>query len=642
MAIDNSAISNYEGITSGSFTLEANAHVFKLLTTNVYNNIILAGIRELSTNAIDACIEADLPASFEVHLPVATDPTFFVRDYGPGLSEDTIISLYTTMGASSKRNSNSFNGQFGIGKLAPLAYASSFTVESFFEGKHFSYLITIKDGIPVYLKLGESPSQEPTGLKISYAVQAHDINTFIKEATYLYQFFDVKPTTNIPLTYPEVLLEGETWAITSGSFSPRLVMGNVPYAISAYDLPSGTYLKASIGSVSITPGRESLTMDSKTEAFLSQLMDTASKDIAATVNTQLQSKTDLWEAWEAVKQARNTYRFNYDYSNMPTFFTDIFDDYHYLKPRPEFKLTTIDKYDSKFYSGGVRPSHKYKHVLIQDVASGYFSPALEYIKKYPDETALVLRPNSNSKTSIQVLLDAYPDFITKADLPEPVLISSLVPDKQRTTSTKLASHIFKPTWISSSGTGLGENINIDEVTDTIYYYKESPPNLSAITNALYFLGIKLLIAPKKIHTLISTNPLFVECDDSIISSLLQTKTINYFSDDFEEIRSCFPSRYTKYKSTQYDFTKIYDEIHHESLANNLYSRSIVTSTLKHFQFTPTELTYPIPWSDIENTYPLLGNFRYNQDQGQYYINLEDQAHALRSTSGLNRPTLPDS
>ena len=185
MAIDNSTISNYEGITSGSFTLEANAHVFKLLTTNVYNNIILAGIRELSTNAIDACIEADLPASFEVHLPVATDPTFFVRDYGPGLSEDTIISLYTTMGASSKRNSNSFNGQFGIGKLAPLAYASSFTIESFVESKHFSYLITIKDGIPVYLKLGESPSQETTGLKISYAVQAHDINTFIKEATYL-------------------------------------------------------------------------------------------------------------------------------------------------------------------------------------------------------------------------------------------------------------------------------------------------------------------------------------------------------------------------------------------------------------------------------------------------------------------------
>lgn len=640
MAIDNSAISNYEGITSGSFTLEANAHVFKLLTTNVYNNIILAGIRELSTNAIDACIEADLPASFEVHLPVATDPTFFVRDYGPGLSEDTIISLYTTMGASSKRNSNSFNGQFGIGKLAPLAYASSFTIESFVESKHFSYLITIKDGIPVYLKLGESPSQEPTGLKISYAVQAHDINAFIKEATYLYQFFDVKPTTNIPLIYPEILLEGETWAITSGSFFPKLVMGNVPYSISAYGLPGGAYLKAPIGSVSITPGRESLTMDTKTEKFLSQLIDTAREDMNATINTQLQSKTDLWETWEAVKQARNMYHFKYDYSNMPTFFTDIFDEYNHLKPNSAFKFATVDKYDSKFYTSST--SGRCNHVLIQDVASGYFSPALEYIKKYPGETALVIRPNSNSKASIQALLDACPDFVTKADLPEPVLISSLVPDKQRTTSTKLASHIFKPTWISSSGTGLGENINIDEVTDTIYYYKESPSNLDAITKALYILGIKLLIAPKKIHTLISTNPLFVECNDSTISSLLQAKTINYFSQDFEEIRNWFPSHYTKYKSAQYDFVKIHDEIYHKSLTNNLYCRATVASTLKHFQFTPTELTYPITWSDIKNTYPLLNNFRYNQDQGQYYINLEDQAHALRSTSGLNRSTLPDS
>lgn len=244
--------------------------------------------------------------------------------------------------------------------------------------------------------------------------------------------------------------------------------------------------------------------------------------------------------------------------------------------------------------------------------------------------------------TIEQAQEAYPDFITKADLPEPVLISSLIPDKQRTTSTKLASHIFKPTWISSSGTSLGENINIDEVTDTIYYYKEPPPDLSAITKALHILGIKLLIAPKKIHTLISTNPLFVECDDSIISSLLQTKTINYFSQDFEEIRSYFPCQYTKYKSAQYDFVKIHDEIYHKSLANNLYCSATVASALKHFQFTPTELTYPITWSDIENTYPLLNNFRYNQERGQYYINLEDQAHALRSTSGLNRPTLPDS
>lgn len=629
-------------VSTGDFSIEMNASMFSMLTKNVYNNVILAPIREWSTNAIDACISAGITPHFDVQLPTASDPTFAVRDYGTGLPEQDLIGLFTVLGASTKRNSNEYNGTFGIGRLSALAYSTSFTVESYYQGTHYAYLISIKDGKPVYLKLSETPSSSPNGLRLSLAVQAHDINTFIKEATYLYQFFDVKPTTNIPLVYPEILLEGETWAITSGSFSPRLVMGNVPYAISTYGLPSGTYLKAPIGSVSITPGRESLTMDTKTEAFLSQLMDTARADMNATINAQLQSKTDLWEAWETVKQARNMYNFKYDYSSMPTFFTDIFDDYNYFKTQPEFKFTTIDKYDSKFYSGGVRPSHKYKHVLIQDVASGYFNPALEYIKKYPDETALVLRPNSNSKTSIQALLDAYPDFITKADLPEPVLISSLIPDKQRTTSTKLASHIFKPTWISSSGTSLGENINIDEVTDTIYYYKEPPPNLDAITKALHILGIKLLIAPKKIHTLISTNPLFVECDDSIISSLLQAKTVNYFSQDFEDIRNYFPYQYTKYKSAQYDFVKIHDEIYHKSLANNLYCSATVASALKHFQFTPTELTYSITWSDIENTYPLLNNFRYNQDRGQYYINLEDQAHALRSTSGLNRPTLPDS
>ena len=114
MAIISTNSSNFEQpVITGAFTLEANAHMFQMLSKNVYNNIILAGIRELSTNAVDACILANLPVKFDVHVPEVDSPTFSVRDYGIGLSEEELLNFYTVMGASNKRESNAFNGQFG-------------------------------------------------------------------------------------------------------------------------------------------------------------------------------------------------------------------------------------------------------------------------------------------------------------------------------------------------------------------------------------------------------------------------------------------------------------------------------------------------------------------------------------------------
>ena len=93
--------------------IEANASMFSMITSKLYNNTILAPIREWSTNAIDACIAANKPVKFDVTLPTLENPVFAVRDYGSGLSEEDINTLFSTLGASTKRNSNVYNGTFG-------------------------------------------------------------------------------------------------------------------------------------------------------------------------------------------------------------------------------------------------------------------------------------------------------------------------------------------------------------------------------------------------------------------------------------------------------------------------------------------------------------------------------------------------
>jgi len=95
------------------FKIEMNAMVFDMLVSKVYTDKVLAVIREWSTNAIDACIDAKLPIKFDVHLPTVLEPYFSVRDYGTGLSDEDVKGLYSTLGASTKRESNEYNGVFG-------------------------------------------------------------------------------------------------------------------------------------------------------------------------------------------------------------------------------------------------------------------------------------------------------------------------------------------------------------------------------------------------------------------------------------------------------------------------------------------------------------------------------------------------
>lgn len=280
MAIDNNFSTYLESdLQTTEFRLEANAHVFQMLTTKVYNDIILAPIRELSTNAVDATIEANSDRTFEVHLPTQDEPYFSVRDYGTGLSEEAIKTMYTTMGASTKRDSNAYNGQFGIGKLAPLAYTSSFTIDSYYNAVHYVYLITLKDGIPVYTLLSSTATTEPNGLKLTLPVKSQDIDTFHNRAVNLYKYFDLKPTLNIDLDISTPLDSQlcDDWYFHDNGYRSYVLMANVRYQIDISKIKTHNFerliLKMPTGSVSITPGRESLSYDDKTIAAIQAAYD---------------------------------------------------------------------------------------------------------------------------------------------------------------------------------------------------------------------------------------------------------------------------------------------------------------------------------------------------------------------------------
>lgn len=630
-------------VATGNFSIELNASMFTMLTKNVYTDTILAPIREWSTNAIDACIAAGTDPCFDVHLPTVQTPTFSVRDYGTGLSPEDIETLFATLGASTKRDSNDYNGTFGIGRLSGLAYSTSFTVESYFNQTHYSYLISIKDGIPIFLKLSEAPSLDPSGLKLSLAVEAKDISRFVEKATFLYRFFAVKPTTNIPLTYTDPSLSGSNWNLYPDISYTYVLMANVPYRLNYTDI-RGCVISVPTGSVSITPGRETLTYDAATERYLDSLISQTKADIAATTIAQAQASTpSLFLQTQAIASANNAiYSLRLKPSDLHPSASTYFTDHFTLRDVTGISPMSIGKYDSKLTNAfnSSYSDHLVTTILIQDLPSNFLSTTITAFESLSlTKRQLILRPTSNTKSAIETLLACYPAYLKAIGLDHvPVVhISTYATESTKAVSTKLASSIFQPTSIHGSKL---PNIDLSTYTETRYFLYETPSNVSIYNNLEVLLGLKFLVLPKKIHSTISNFPNFIEATDSVIQSLLDTHTFQVVDPDVRTLGDRV-YYFKDCKSTRYDFKAIYDYCYTKvpvDYLSQIQSLQACTS----FKFNTSVYSHPIHSDDIYVTYPKLEAIKretYNRKIFDIYIALEDQLHALSNSSGLNSPSI---
>ena len=117
------------GTESTEMSLDADgmAHLMGVLT-NLYSDKSLAVLREYSTNALDAHLAAGQTAPIEVTLPTALNPSLVITDHGVGLSREQIVNVYARYGASTKRDSNTQIGSFGLGAKSAFTIGSQFVV----------------------------------------------------------------------------------------------------------------------------------------------------------------------------------------------------------------------------------------------------------------------------------------------------------------------------------------------------------------------------------------------------------------------------------------------------------------------------------------------------------------------------------
>jgi len=277
-------------------TMHTSAMAFDILSKRIYKNKIKAPIQELSCNAKDAHTMVGQPElPIEVKLPNSFDAEFYVKDWGPGLSEEDVMNLYMTYFMSTKSDSDAFTGAFGLGSKSPFSYTDQFFVTSAQNGIQTTYLaFRNNQGMPSISKVEGSTMPSPAnwqhGLQVGFPAAVEDFKRFSDEASNVFRWFEVTP--NVKGSYesikPSFIYEDSDFAIMAPSVTrgrrgsqvttaPSVVrMGSVGYEIeaeplkdifSAADLAlmtSGLMLKMDIGSISVTASRESLEYDEKT------------------------------------------------------------------------------------------------------------------------------------------------------------------------------------------------------------------------------------------------------------------------------------------------------------------------------------------------------------------------------------------
>ena len=157
------------------------AEFFQILSSTLYSDQLLAVVRETTCNAWDAHVESGRTAT---PIQITVDSTkVVIRDFGHGIHRDLMGPIYGVYGASTKKNDGMQTGGFGLGCKAPFAYTDHFQVTSNHDGIRTIYSMSKSSaqvgGKPAIIPIASFPTEE-TGLEVSINIKSGDTSRFLE------------------------------------------------------------------------------------------------------------------------------------------------------------------------------------------------------------------------------------------------------------------------------------------------------------------------------------------------------------------------------------------------------------------------------------------------------------------------------
>lgn len=161
--------------------------IFNVLRKSMYSNPLKIVVQEIFSNARDAMRDAgrgNIPVEFIIN---TRDSYFVVKDQGTGISEDRMEEVFLWYGRSTKRNSNKFTGQYGLGCKSPFSLTETFLITTRVNNEEFEYCAYIDSSSKGALKLlNRRPLKdgENNGTEIRIPVSSdkiHQVEAYVRE-----------------------------------------------------------------------------------------------------------------------------------------------------------------------------------------------------------------------------------------------------------------------------------------------------------------------------------------------------------------------------------------------------------------------------------------------------------------------------
>lgn len=298
-----------------------------LQISKLYRDKVKSVIREYISNAKDANIAAgksDVPVKISLPSP---DKLFFeVSDDGLGMSPEEIDRFFCSVGASSKRDTNTQIGSFGLGLKCGFAYIKQhgyqFNITTVSNGVKYFYVAHYDEqNFPRVSLLGSEETND-VGTTISIPVNVGEWYDFVAKASILLSYweshlkFEIVSGHNLNLNLGKVFYNCSEFTIYQtpenqfGGFKTWLdsaatvSIDGLPYAYGGSFYGFKVVANIGIGVLDLIPSREDLEGTKNNETILKPIFEKADQIIIDHFQKIVDSFSSEFELWEFVRNIK--------------------------------------------------------------------------------------------------------------------------------------------------------------------------------------------------------------------------------------------------------------------------------------------------------------------------------------------------
>lgn len=285
--------------------------MFAILSESLYSDTYGSIVRELTSNAIDATVEAK--SKEPVIVGFETDDTgtsLIFKDNGVGISEERARNVFSKMLASTKEKSSDQIGSWGLGRLSAFAYSDMYYVITNYNGTKYTYVMVKKElGFRMEL-MNSVETEESNGTLIKIPIDYYDKSKFedaIKKQLRYFNNVYYKGTDDVENDYK--IYEGKHFKFndkTSYHLRLHICLGNVYYPINEDKVDFSTSnlnigLKFDIASLPVTPNRENVLYTDEVVRLINLKYKLATRELTRMYNKKAVSNDNFEEVVEIHK-----------------------------------------------------------------------------------------------------------------------------------------------------------------------------------------------------------------------------------------------------------------------------------------------------------------------------------------------------